>query len=120
MTKVISFNHQTIEAEVDYPRPERRLIGTPKRTTQNHFTNDSGEVFSGVWTCEVGSWKIEFGASEDEFFYVTKGRCRVIDEAGVAVEAGVGDALVIPANFKGIFEVLEPMSKHYVICERNA
>ena len=72
-----------------------------------------------MWGSEVGSWKIVFGEREDEFFYVTEGRCRVIDEAGNVSEAGPGDALVIPAGFKGVFEVVEPMKKHYVIVERK-
>ena len=120
MSSVILFSQQTTSAEQDYPRPERRAAGNPLRTTWNHFTNDSGEVVAGVWASEVGSWRIEFGAHEDEFFFVTEGRCRIIDEAGNAAEAGVGESLVIPANFKGVFEVLESMKKHYVIVERKA
>ena len=119
MSKVILFKQQNTAAETDNPKEDRQVHGNPLRTTWNHFTNDSGEVFSGVWGSEVGSWKIVFGATEDEFFYVTEGRCRVIDEAGNAAEAGPGDALVIPAGFTGVFEVLEPMKKHYVIVERK-
>ncbi len=119
MSKVILFKQQTTAAETDYPNEERRQQGNPLRTTWNHFTNETGEVYSGVWGSEVGSWKIVFGEREDEFFYVTEGRCRIIDEAGTVVEAGQGDALVIPAGFKGVFEVLEPMKKHYVIVDRN-
>ena len=119
MSKVILFNQQTTPAEQDYPRPERAQKGNPLRTTWNHFTNDTGEVFSGVWASEVGSWRIEFGPREDEFLFVTEGRCRIIDQAGNASDAGVGESLVIPANFRGVFEVLEPMKKHYVIVERK-
>lgn len=120
MSEIILFSQQTTAAEQDYPRPERLAAGNPLRTTWNHFTNDSGEVYAGVWASEVGSWRIEFGAREDEFFFVTEGRCRIIDAAGNATEAGVGQSLVIPANFKGVFEVLEPMKKNYVIVERKA
>jgi uncharacterized cupin superfamily protein len=44
----------------------------------------------------------------------------VIDEHGNAAEAGPGDAMVIPAGFKGVFEVVEPVRKHYVIIDRAA
>jgi uncharacterized cupin superfamily protein len=117
---IVLFSTQTTEPEYDHPREERRLTGNPRRTTWNHFVNDSGEFFSGVWACEVGSWRIEMGQQEDEFFTVTEGRCRLIDEVGQAFEAGVGDSLIIPAGFKGVFEVLEPLKKHYVIVERKA
>ena len=116
----IAFAQQTTSPEMDHPRPERRLSGNPQRTTWNHYSNDSGEVFAGVWACEVGSWRIEMGASEDEFFFVTAGRCCLTDDAGIAVEARAGESLVIPAGFKGVFDVLEPMRKHYMIVERKS
>jgi uncharacterized protein len=120
MSAITLFSRQDTIPEFDYPREERRLAGNPMRTTYNHFTNSSGEVFAGVWSSEIGSWRIVFGETEDEFFFVTEGRCRLIDEAGHAAEAGPGESLVIPAGFKGVFEVVEPMKKHYVIVERKA
>lgn len=120
MPTITEFRHQSPAAEYDHPREERRLVGNPRRTTWNHFTNASGEVSAGVWACERGSWRIAFGPSKDEYFYVLEGRCRVIDEDGQAAEAGPGDAMVIPAGFKGVFEVVEPVRKHYVIVDRAA
>jgi uncharacterized cupin superfamily protein len=120
MPAITVFSEQTTAAEYDHPREERRLEGNPLRTTWNHFSNATGEVFAGVWACEVGSWRIEFGEREDEFFFVTEGRCRIIDEAGNIAEAGPGESLVIPAGFKGTFQVLEAMRKHYVIIDRKA
>jgi len=120
MTAITEFRRQAPAPEYDHPREERRLRGNPKRTTWNHFTNASGEVHAGIWACEQGSWRIAFAPNKDEYFYVLEGRCRVIDEQGQVAEAGPGDALVIPAGFKGVFEVVEPVRKHYVIVERTA
>jgi len=115
---ITEFRLQSPTPEYDHPREERRLVGNPQRTTWNHFTNASGEVSAGIWACERGSWRIEFGPRKDEYFCVLEGRCRVIDEDGYAAEAGPGDAMVIPAGFKGVFEVVEPVRKHYVIVDR--
>ncbi|MBA5688653.1 cupin domain-containing protein [Rugamonas apoptosis] len=120
MPAITEFRHQSPTPEYDYPREDRRLDGAPKRTTWNHYTNASGEVNAGVWACERGSWRIAFAPNKEEYFYVLEGRCRVIDEQGYAAEAGPGDALVIPAGFKGVFEVVEPVRKHYVIVERTS
>jgi uncharacterized cupin superfamily protein len=120
MPAITDFRSPSVQPEYDHPREERRLAGNPRRTTWNHFTNASGEVNAGVWACEKGSWRIHFAPNKDEYFYVLEGRCRVIDEQGHAAEAGPGDALVIPAGFKGVFEVVEPTRKHYVIVERKA
>lgn len=119
MPALIPFKTQATAPETDYPRADRLIKGNPKRTTWNHYTNATGEVFSGEWTSEVGSWRIEFGPNEDEFFFVIAGRVRVVDETGSAAEIAAGESLVIPAGFKGTFEVLEPVHKHYMIVERR-
>ena len=103
----------------DRPRPDRLLSGNPLRTTWNHFSNRSGEVDCGVWACEPGAWRIAFADAKDEFFHVVAGRLRITDEAGRACEFGPGDSGVIPGGFRGSFEVLEAVRKHYVVVERR-
>ncbi|MGV7207171.1 cupin domain-containing protein [Oxalobacteraceae bacterium A2-2] len=120
ITAITAFSRQSPAPQYDHPREERRLAGNPRRTTWNHYSSASGDVSAGVWACEPGSWRIAFGPHKDEYFYVLEGRCRVIDEQGAATEAGPGDALVIPAGFKGVFEVVEAIRKHYVIIDRPA
>jgi uncharacterized protein len=119
MPSIVLFKTSRTEPEFDYPRPERSISGNPRRTTWNHYTNDSGEVFSGVWACEPGSWRILMGECEDEFFFVTQGRCRLHADDGVIVECAAGESLVIPAGFSGVFEVIEAMEKHYMIVDRK-
>lgn len=119
MRSIVLFKEQVTEKSFDFPKNERLVSGKPERCTQNHFANDSGEVFAGVWSSEVGSWRIEMGASEDEFFFVTHGRCRLTDDVGNVFECAAGESLVIPAGFKGVFEVVEALTKHYVIVERK-
>jgi uncharacterized protein len=115
----IALTTLNLQPEVDYPKPERRVRGNPKRTTWNNYVNKNGEVYAGVWSSEPGAWNIQMGEGEDEFFFVVEGRCRLTDVAGAAVTAGAGESLVIPAGFKGVFEVLEPITKHYMIVDRK-
>ena len=76
-------------------------------------------MFAGVWASEVGSWRIEMGETEDEYFYVIEGSGAIIEENGERRTFAVGDAVIIPAGFKGIFEVTTALKKHYVIVERQ-
>ena len=46
------------------------------------------------------------------------GRLRIVDTAGNAREFGPGDAGVIPAGFIGTFEVIERVTKRYVMLDR--
>ena len=111
-----TFTGATTPAEFDRPRPDRLVTGNPQRTTWNHY--EHAGLSAGTWACEIGAWRIAFADGKDEFFHVLEGRIRISDDAGNAREFGPGDACVIPGGFAGLFEVLEPVKKHYVIVER--
>lgn len=104
----------------DRPRPDRLVEGNPDRTTWTHYSAAAGDFDCGIWACEPGAWRIAFPAGKEEFFHVISGRLRITDHAGVTREFGPGDACVIPAGFEGVFEVIEPVRKHFVVLERNA
>lgn len=70
--------------------------------------------------CEIGAWRIEFAANKQEFFQVIAGWVRLHDADGNTVDIRAGDAGIIPPSFKGIFEVIEAVQKHYVIVESEA
>ncbi|WP_341248455.1 cupin domain-containing protein [Cupriavidus pauculus] len=104
----------------DNPRPDRLVRGNPNRTTWTHYSAAQGDFDCGIWTCEPGAWRIAFPAGKEEFFHAISGRLRITSHAGDAREFGPGDACVIPAGFEGVFEVLEPVRKHFVVIDRNA
>ncbi|MBX3610171.1 MAG: DUF861 domain-containing protein [Hydrogenophaga sp.] len=105
--------------EVDHPRPERLIQGNPRRQTWNLVDDEltAGRSYCGVWHCEPGHWRIAMGATERELFTVLSGRCRVHDAQGGFEEAGPGEAIYIPPGFEGEFEVLEALTKTYMITE---
>ena len=111
--------HQT-ETPVahDRPRPDRLVQGNPLRATWNHYDVDG--VASGLWSCETGAWNIAFDEGKDEFFHVISGRIRITKTDGTTAEFGPGQACIIPDGFRGTFEVVEAVTKHYVIVDRNA
>ncbi len=117
--KIVAFSQQAVEPVLDHPRIDRCLTGNPQRTTWEHFTNASGEFSCGIWACEVGAWRIEFSPDKDEFFCVIEGLVRLVDQAGEVVEISEGEAAVIPAGFKGIFEVVRPVRKYFVVLDRK-
>jgi len=105
------------EPETDHPRAERLIDGNPRRDTWNRVDAElaAGRLYCGVWRCEPGHWFIEMAAGEHELFTVLSGRCRVHAAAGGFEAVGPGEALYIPAGFRGSFEVLEPLTKTYAI-----
>jgi uncharacterized protein len=104
----------------DYPKPERRVEGNPRRDTWNRIDASLGAAksfYSGIWCSEIGKWRIAMATDEQEIFVVTSGRCRLHAEDSTFVEASVGDSVHIPAGFSGAFEVIEAVTKVYVIVE---
>lgn len=104
--------------ELSHPKPERLLRGNPLRETWNALDaslNGAGELSTGVWRCEPGQWRIAFGPSEQEVFTVLEGCCRLHRDDGSFEQAGPGQAIRIPPGFTGSFEVIERMTKVYVI-----
>ncbi|MDD2546391.1 MAG: cupin domain-containing protein [Burkholderiaceae bacterium] len=105
---------------LSHPRPERLLAGNPLRETWNQVDAPlagAQRLSSGIWRCEPGHWRIAFGPAQQEVFTVLAGRCRVHDAQGGFQALGPGDVLHIPPGFEGSFEVLETMTKSYVITE---
>ncbi len=115
------FSSQPTDAPAsDHPKPDRLICGNPLRETWNRIDTPLGaakSLYSGIWRSEVGKWRIAMAADEQEIFVVLSGRCRLHAEDGSSVEASAGDSVHIPCGFTGAFEVLEAVTKVYVIVE---
>lgn len=116
--RLIHFSDPLPPATTDRPAPERAIGPPPLRTTHECYAAPEAGLSVGEWRCEPGAWRIAFHAGRHEFFQVLEGRLRIADEAGNAREFGPGDAGIIPAGFRGCFEVLEPVRKRYAMLDR--
>lgn len=114
---VIHFSEPAPLPVEDRPAASRAIGPAPLRTTYERYNADNGALSMGDWECEPGAWRIAFHKQRHEFFQVVKGRLRIMDGAGNAWEFGPGDAGVIPAGFIGTFQVLERVSKRYVMID---
>lgn len=116
----ITHFQQDVAASIDYPRPDRLVSGNPQRTTWSHYESADHQLSCGIWACEVGAWRIQFADDKEEFFCVIEGQVCLWDEQGKGVIVKAGEAAVIPAGFRGRFEVLEPVRKYFVVLDRSA
>lgn len=119
MTTITHFS-QVIDAVEDRPRPDRLQQGNPLRHTWTHYETADQALSCGIWACETGAWRICFADDKHEFFCVLTGVVRLHDEAGNVVEVKAGEAAVIPAGFVGVFEVVEPVRKYFVVSQTPA
>ena len=115
--KTIKFANCPTSPSADFPKPERLVRGNPQRRTWNHYSDPTDHVHAGLWTSEVGAWRIEYSATLGEFFHLLEGEIALTDESGTRTVYCPGDACIIPPGFKGLFEVMKPAKKHYVLWE---
>jgi uncharacterized protein len=116
---IVRFDQPATPGVVDHPRPDRLQTGNPRRETWTLYESADGHMSSGIWACEPGRWRIEFPECKDEYFFVIEGRLRLHDQAGHWEEITAGQAAVIPGGFVGSFEVLEAVTKHFVVVSRE-
>lgn len=95
------------------PAADRVTAGAPRALNQTAYESPDGRVFVGTWSCSPGRWRVEY--DETEYCRVLEGVGALIDEQGVVVALKAGDEFVIPAGFRGEWEVIDHIVKRYVI-----
>lgn len=116
--EIVAWQPATVTPEVAEPAADRRLAGHPVQEVRNVYADPSAQFFAGLWSSTIGRWRVRY--TEHEFCRLTRGRIRIESDSGRVREFGAGDCFVVPAGFVGIWEVLEPAEKIYVIFEPGA
>ncbi len=87
--------------------------GRPTMQTAVQHTTADGKVLSGTWRASPGTYHATY--TDYEFVHMIAGRIIITPDGGTPVEVGPGDAFVVEADFKGTWQILEPVTKHFVV-----
>lgn len=116
---MLSFATIAPQTSEHFPDEDKRLKGKPRRVTNEYFANSVHGVRAGTWQAEAGSYRVELANTKHEFFHILSGKVAVSQPDGSdTIVYGAGDTGIIPPGFKGIFEIIEPASKFWVVTER--
>jgi hypothetical protein len=99
--------------ETGGPAEGTLISGKYKTSTWNHFTGEDGRLFCGIWESTKGKVTIDY--KEWEFCHIISGEVILKREDGAKWRLKKGDAFIIPAGFKGTWETVRKVKKHYVI-----
>lgn len=99
-------------AETNPIAADRVVEGAPVETTRLEYERD-GKVFVGEWSASVGAWRVKY--EEWEYCLMLEGICELVPDGGAARRFNVGDSFVIEPGFVGVWRVIEPMKKRFVI-----
>ncbi|MFK8329296.1 cupin domain-containing protein [Pseudomonas sp. BJa5] len=73
----------------------------------------SDGVETGIWECTPGRWRRQI--VQQEFCHFIKGRCTFTPDGGEPLTIEAGDAIMLPANSTGIWDIQETVRKTYVL-----
>ncbi|MBA1191718.1 cupin domain-containing protein [Pseudomonas entomophila] len=112
---IVDFAQVLMQAETYRPAAHKILKGDPEQRVYNHYATPCGQFAAGVWEGAVGQWEVNY--TEHEYCEIVQGVSVLRDQDGHAKTLRAGDRFVIPAGFKGTWEVLEACRKIYVMFE---
>lgn len=91
---------------------DRVTEGSPRTVTALDY--QSGEkIFAGEWSATKGAWSVKY--EEWEFCHVLEGVCELETSDGEKRRFKAGDSFVIEPGFIGVWRVIEPMKKRFVV-----
>jgi uncharacterized protein len=101
------------KVELGLPNPKNLIKGTYKTKTWNHHVGEDERLFAGIWEATPG--KVTVNYEEWEFCHFIEGKAILTNDEGKKWTVKKGDGFIIPAGFKGTWETVEKVRKHYVI-----
>ena len=85
--------------------------GQPTMKTWVLHTSADGTMMSGYWEATPGTYHATYTAYE--FVHLIAGRIIITPDGGAAVTVGSGDSFVVEKDFKGTWEIVEAVRKHF-------
>jgi uncharacterized cupin superfamily protein len=88
-------------------------LGEPVAITSSLGIEQADGVAAGIWECTPGRWRRQI--AQQEFCHFIAGRCTFTPDGGEPMQIQAGDALLLPANTFGIWDVQETVRKSFVL-----
>ena len=98
---------------LDESNPVAVPLGEPVAVTSTTSVERSDGVETGIWECTPGRWRRQI--VQQEFCHIIAGRCTFTPDGGEPMEIKAGDALMMPANTTGVWDIQETVRKTYVL-----
>ena len=100
--------------------PVQPPLGEPLDGPMHHrgvlmWGSPESGVFTGLWECDAGRFRTEFGEDGGECIHVVSGRLIARHDDGTVTEVGPGDTMTFPPGWRGIWECPTPFRKFYTV-----
>ncbi|MBT2186033.1 cupin domain-containing protein [Sphingobium nicotianae] len=112
---LFKFERVLNEPSVGAPAGWTIVEGSPVASAWRQHLTEGNRTISGVWSCTRGAFSVSY--DKHEFCHILSGACRITRDGGEPVTLGTGDSFIVEAGFKGRWEVLTDMTKHFMFVE---
>ena len=109
---ITQFKH-TDSAVLEHSAPVAVPLGEPVAVASTTSVERDDGVETGIWECTPGRWRRQI--VQQEFCHFIKGRCTFTPDGGEPLVIEAGDALMLPANSTGTWDIQETVRKTYVL-----
>ena len=109
----ITLFKNTASVALEASNPVAMPLGEPVAIASVTVVERSDGVETGIWACTPGRWRRQIVSQE--FCHFIQGRCTFTPDGGEPLEINAGDALMLPANSTGIWDIQETVRKTYVL-----
>jgi hypothetical protein len=120
MSFIKKFSSENIVAEDFLPVTHKIVSGHPQQTIWNHYSDNTQQFHCGMWSGEIGCWKVDYAPHEEEFCFLMEGEIILTNVQGEVSKLAAGDAFVVPGGFQGTWENLTQVKKYYAIMHLRA
>ena len=103
----------TLNAHLPDSSPVVAPLGEPIAVASTLSVERNDGVETGIWECTPGRWRRQI--VQQEFCHFIKGRCTFTPDDGEPLVIEAGDALMLPANSTGIWDIEQTVRKTYVL-----
>jgi uncharacterized cupin superfamily protein len=93
---------------------EKIVAGAPAFVSWDLEKSADGKVTSGIWEATPGAWRSAKG-SDWEFCHLISGVVELTEDGKPPVVLKAGDSFTLRPGFIGIWRVIEPVRKSFVI-----
>ena len=87
--------------------------GVPTMKTWILYTSHDESMISGYWEATPGSYHATY--TDYEFVHIIAGKLIITADGESPVALGAGDAFIVEPGFKGTWQIIEPIRKHFDI-----
>jgi len=80
------------------------------------YESEDGNVISGTWISTPGTYYASYShPTMHEFVHIIEGRMLITPDGSAPIPLESGDAFVVEPGFKGTWEVIVMVRKHFVL-----